>query len=182
MTDPQPTQPTRPTLPTFSLDYNTGTFTNTLTGEQLQEITAVVLAQREGRVLWPSLSNPDPRPECVDGSTYGPCFDCRFADWGKNGEPPVCTEELTLLLWLPADFQVVELTARRSQVRTIEQWLGMKAVVSGTLHDQEVTISMKPGDGLHRLVLLPGRVLEQAELTRMDELAGRVQQFGFGGL
>lgn len=178
MTDTQ----TRPTLPTFSLDYAAGTFTNTLTGEQTTEITAVVLAQREGRVLWPSSLNPDPRPECVDGSKYGPCQECRFADWGENGEPPVCSEELTLLLWLPADFQLVELTARRSQVKTIEQWLGMKALVSGTLHDQEVTIRMKSGGGLHRLVLLLGRGLEGAELARMDELAGRVQQFGFGGL
>ena len=182
MTDPQ-----RPTLPTFSLDYAAGTFTNTLTGEQTTEITAVVLAQREGRVLWPSSLNPDPRPECVDGSKYGPCHECRFTEWGENGEPPVCSEELTLLLWLPADFQLVELTARRSQVKTIEQWLGMKALVSGTLHDQEVTIRMKPetnllGLTLHRLVLLLGRGLEGAELARMDELAGRVQQFGFGGL
>lgn len=178
---------TRPTLPAFSLDYAAGTFTNTLTGEQTTEITAVVLAQREGRVLWPSSLNPDPRPECVDGSKYGPCHECRFTEWGENGEPPVCSEELTLLLWLPADFQLVELTARRSQVKTIEQWLGMKALVSGTLHDQEVTIRMKPetnllGLTLHRLVLLLGRGLEGAELARMDELAGRVQQFGFGGL
>ncbi|AAF12342.1 hypothetical protein [Deinococcus radiodurans] len=173
---------TRPTLPAFSLDYSAGTFTNTLTGEQFTEITAVVLAQREGRVLWPSSLNPDPRPECVDGSKYGPCQECRFADWGENGEPPVCSEELTLLLWLPADFQLVELTARRSQVRVIEQWLGMKAMLSGILHDQEVTVSMKPGDGLHHLVLLPGRGLEEKEVGRMNELVVRAERFGFEGL
>lgn len=177
MTDTQ-----RPTLPAFSLDYAAGTFTNTLTGEQFTEITGTVLAQREGRVLWPISHNPDPRPECVDGSRYGPCQECFSAEWGPNGEPPACSEELTLLLWLPADFQVVELTGRRTQVKVIEQWLGMKALLTGSLHDQEITIGMKPGDGLHRLVLLPGDEHDEATLARMTALAERVQAAGFGGL
>ena len=171
-------QTTRPTLPTMSLNYQDGCFVNSMTGEKLEEIQGVILAKRRGRVLWPSSLNPDPRPECVDGSKYGPCSECRYAQWGRNGEPPECSEELTLLMWQGDEHQVVEVTARRSQVRIIEQWLGMKAMLDGRLHDQAVTVRMKPEDGLHRLILLPGAFLQGAEKTRLEELAGRMASLG----
>lgn len=168
----------RPTLPTLALDYAAGTFTNTLTGEQHQEVVGVPLAYREGRTLWPSPQNPDPRPECVDGSVYGPCVECGLKEFGPDREAPPCSEELTLLLWQDEGGQVVTLTARRTQARVLEQYLGMKAFLGGLLHDQRVTLRMTPGDGLHRLTLLPGEMLDTKALAAMGAVAERVRASG----
>lgn len=168
----------RPNLPTLALDYGAGTFTNTLTGEQTSEVIGVPLAYREGRTLWPSPQNPDPRPECVDGDTYGPCRDCGLKEFGPHGEAPPCSEELTLLLWQDDGAQVVTLTARRTQLKVLEQYLGMKAMLVGLLHDQRITLGMKAGDGLHRLTLLPGDMLDLKAQERMAALAERVRASG----
>ncbi|BDP42900.1 hypothetical protein DAETH_28690 [Deinococcus aetherius] len=175
----------RPTLPTLALNYETGTFVNTLTGEQHSRIEAVVLGYREDRTLYPSLQNPDPRPECVNGSVYGPCVDCGLKEFGPQGEVPPCSEELTLLLWQDEHAEVVMLTARRSQVRVLERFLRMKAFLGGELHDQRVTIAMTPHleGGLNRLVLLPGAPLDGNAQGRMAALVERVRASGaFGGL
>jgi hypothetical protein len=178
------TQPaTKPALPALNLDYSTGMFTNTLTGETGPDVTGVVLAYRTDRILWPSPQNPDPRPECENGTVYGPCHECQFAAFGRNGEPPVCSEELTLLLWQDDGAQVVTVTGRRSYLKPLEQFLDMKALVTGTLHDQRVTIRMTPGPDLHRLTLLPGDMLDPDSVGRMAGVAERVQRSGaWGGL
>lgn len=168
----------RPTLPTFALDYGAGTFTNTLTGEQTLQITGVLLGHRQDRVLWPTIGELPRLPLCVNGSEFGPCL-CAWADWGKDGSPPECSEELSVLLWQDDGAQVVTLTARRSQVRVLDQYLGMKATLGGLLHDQRITLGMKPGgEGLHRLTLLPGEGLEQVAQGRMAGVAERVQASG----
>ena len=177
----------RPALPALSLDYAAGLLTNTLTGESASHISGVVLAWRSDRVLYPTISEQHKLPICVNGSTYGPCL-CGFADWGKDGSPPDCAEELTLLLWQDDGAQVVTLTARRSQVRTISQYLDMKAVIDGVLHDQRVTVRMTPdntvdGPAWYRLTLMPGEKLESQQTEQMAAVAGRVTATGaFGGL
>ncbi|MGM9319810.1 hypothetical protein [Deinococcus aquaticus] len=171
-------------LPALQLDYDAGTFTNTLTGEFGPEITAVVLAYREGRILWPSAGELPRLPLCVDGSTYGPC-PCAFADWGKDGAAPDCAEDITLLLWQDDNAQVVTLAARRSMTRVLEQYLNMKALLGGVLHDQVVTLRMTPGDGLHRLTLLPGASLASDVQDRLATVAQRVigdERGAWGGL
>ncbi|GBF05865.1 hypothetical protein DAERI_060125 [Deinococcus aerius] len=169
---------TRPTLPTLALDYEAGLFTNTLTGEFAPEISGIVLAYREGRTLWPSEGEQPRLPLCVDGNTFGPPCPCPFADWGRDGTPPECAEELTLLLWQDEPAQVVTMTARRSMLKVIDQYLNMKALLGGTLHDQRITLRMTRGDGLHRLTLLPGPVLEQVEQARLGGVAERVTASG----
>ena len=179
MTD---TTPTRPVLPSLSLDYATGAFTNTLTGETTPAIDAVVLAYRDDRVLYPTIGEAPNLPLCVNGSTYGPC-PCAFAEFGPKGEAPDCAEELTLLLWQDDGAQVVTLTARRSQVKTITRFLEMKSLLTGVLHDQRVSIRMTPEGGLHRLTLLPGDRLDEGTVSRLGAVAQRVQATGaFGGL
>lgn len=174
------TDAARPTilLPALALDYHAGTFTNTLTGETATEVTGVPLAYREGRTLWPSPQNPDPRPECEDGNVYGPCRECGLKEFGRNGEPPPCSEELTLLLWQDEGGQVVTLTGRRTMVKPLEQYLGMKAFLGGLLHDQRVTLRMTPADGMHRLTLLPGELLDPPMQARMGAVAERVRESG----
>lgn len=185
MTDPTPT-PTRPVLPSLSLDYATGAFTNTLTGETSQAIDAVVLAYRDDRVLYPTIGEDWKNPLCVNGSTYGSApsgCPCGFAEFGPKGEAPECATELTLLLWQDEGAQVVTLTARRSQVKTIERFLEMKSLLTGVLHDQRVSIRMTPERGLHRLTLQPGEHLDEDTSRRLGETAQRVQHTGaFGGL
>lgn len=174
--------PTRPLLPSFSLDYTSGLFTNTLTGEQVTSVEAVVLAYREDRVLYPTLDENWKQALCVNGSAYGPCT-CLFAAFGPKGEAPECATELTLLLWQDDGAQVVTLTARRSQVKTVERFLEMKSMLSGVLHDQRVSIRMTPESGLHRLTVQPGELLDQATADRLGKTAQRVQATGaFGGL
>lgn len=168
----------KPTLPALSLDYSTGTFTNTLTGETAHEVTGVVLASREDRVLWPGAVNPDPRPECVNGSKFGPCTECQFAHWSPSGQPPVCTQELSFLLWQDEGGQLVTLTGRRTQLKVLDSFLGTKALTSGVLHDQRVTVGMKPDGGLHRLIVLPGAFLEQGESDRLGAVAQRAVATG----
>lgn len=166
----------------FLFDYLVGIFINILIGEQFIEIIVVVFVQCEGCVLWLSSLNFDFCFECVDGSKYGFCQECCFVDWGENGELFVCLEELMLLLWLFVDFQLVELIVCCLQVCVIEQWFGMKVMLSGILYDQEVIVSMKLGDGLYYLVLLLGWGLEEKEVGCMNELVVWVEWFGFEGL
>lgn len=167
----------RPTLPALSLDYQAGRFTNTLTGESDHEVIGVPLAYRTDRVLYPTSGEAYPLPICVNGSEYGPCL-CKWAEWGANGEPPECTDELTLLLWMDEGAQVVTLTARRSQVKTLEQYLGMKAALSGLLHDQRITIRMTPEGELHRLTILPRELLDEKQIADMGARVERVSKLG----
>lgn len=168
------TNPTAPmNLPSLNLNYTNGTFTNTLTGEFSSEVQGVLLAYRESRTLWPSPGELPRLPLCVNGSVYGPCL-CAFAVWGADGRAPECSEELTVLLWQERGEQVVTLTARRSMMRVLDQFLNMKALLGGVLHDQRVTLRILPGDGMHRLSLLPGDILDQAAQTRMAQLADRM--------
>jgi hypothetical protein len=168
------TQTERPALPAYHLDYTAGRFVNTLTGETSTTAKGVILGYREGRVLWPSPGELPVLPLCVDGSTYGPCR-CAFADWGPQGQAPDCSEELSVLLWQTT--QVVVLTARRSQLRVLTQFIEMKALLGQPLHDQHVTISMVPavtGD-LHRLTLTPGAILPESESIQLAAVAERVR-------
>lgn len=171
------TNNTHSKLPALSLDYQAGRFANTLTGEAAQEVVGIPLAYRNDRVLYPTAGEAYPLPLCVNGSEYGPCL-CQWAQWGPQGEPPECTEELTMLLWMDEGAQVVTLTARRSQVKTLEQYLGMKAALSGVLHDQRITIRMTPEGGLHRLTLLPGETLPEKQVADMAARVERVSRLG----
>lgn len=171
------TQTEKPTLPSLALDYKQGTMTNTMTGESAQSISGVVLAYRTDRVLWPTLGELPRLPLCVNGSEFGPC-PCAFADWGSDGTPPDCSEELNLLLWDDAGAQVMVLPARRSHAKTIDKYLDMKALLGGILHDQQVTIRMTAGGDLHRLTLLPGELLDADATKRMGDVAARVQASG----
>lgn len=167
----------KPALPAYTLNYEDGVLTNTLTGEYGPNISGVVLAYRNDRALYPTIGELPRLPLCVNGSVYGPCL-CAFADFGPRGEAPDCSEELTLLLWMDEGAQVVTLTARRTMVRTVEQYLNMKALLGGILHNQRVEIRMTPDSGLHRLTLLPGELLDRETTERMAEVAGRVQASG----
>lgn len=176
MTD---TKPARLALPTLRLDYTAGTFLNTLTGEQSESIDGVVLAYREDRVLWPTIGENYGLPLCVNGSEFGPCR-CAFADWGKDGTPPDCAEELSFLLW--QETQLVVLTARRSQIKPLVQYVEMQNLLREPLHAQRITVDMRPGDGgdLHRLRLRPQDFLDTADRDRLGRVAERVGQ-AFGG-
>lgn len=168
----------KPALPAYALDYEAGLLTNTLTGEFGPNISGVVLAYREDRALYPTLGELPRLPLCVNGSEYGPCL-CPFADFGPRGEAPDCSEELTLLLWMDDGAQVVTVTARRTMVKTIDQYLNMKALLGGILHDQRVEIRMTPDTGgLHRLTLLPGEWLDKATTERLAQVAQRIQASG----
>ena len=159
-------------LPTIRMDYAEGTFINMLTGERAAEVSGIVLAYREDRVLWPTLSEKDRRPLCVNGSEFGPCL-CGFADWGPSGEAPDCAEEVSVLLWL--NTQLATLTARRSHIKVLTQYIEMQNVLGQPLHAQRVTLGMCPGEnGLHRLVLMPENYLNRAEQEKMLALAVKV--------
>ncbi|GGO24869.1 hypothetical protein [Deinococcus humi] len=176
------TKPIRPTLPTLALDYDAGILTNTMTGEYGEAVYGVVLAFREDRALWPTIGELPRLPICVNGSEFGPCL-CAFADWGKDGTPPDCTEELTLLLWMDDGAQVMTLTARRSQVKTLTRYLDTKAMLGGILHDQYVTIRMTPEGAGHRLTLLPGELVDREAQARLAGVAERAVASGaFGAL
>lgn len=176
------TLPIRPTLPSLALDYDAGLLTNTLTGENGEAVYGVLLAYREDRALWPTIGELPRLPICVNGSEFGPCL-CAFADWGKDGTPPDCTEELTVLLWMDDGAQVMTLTARRSQVKTLTRYLDMKAMLGGILHDQYVTIQMTPEGAGHRLTLLPGLLVDGETRERLGAVSERIVASGaFGGL
>lgn len=170
------------TLPTLQLDYAAGQFVNTMTGETSAEIRGVILGSRNDRVLWPALSATDRRPECVNGSVHGPCERCQFSSWLEN-LPPLCSEELSVLIYDETGGQAVVLTGRRTQAQVLDRYLGMKAQTTGLLHDQRVTVAMKPGDQLHRLIVLPGEILPAADAARMEAMAQRMTAQGlFEGL
>lgn len=165
------------TLPTLQLDYSTGQFVNTMTGETSAEIRGVILGSRTDRVLWPALSAADRRPECVNGSVHGPCDQCQFSAWLEN-LPPLCSEELSVLIYDETGGQAVVLTGRRTQAQVLDRYLGMKAQTTGQLHDQRVTVTMKPGTELHRLIVLPGEFLPAADAARMEAMAQRMAAHG----
>lgn len=167
------TEPTRLNLPVYKIDYAEGTFTHTMTGENVVEIEGVVLDYSEDRVLW-SDEDAAPLPVCVNGSNFGPCETCEYKDF-VGGEPPLCSEEISLLVAQGPLLTVV--TARRSMVRPVEQFINMLAMSATPLFAQKVTLSLRPQpprpgekSGLHRLAVLPGDLLSVDEQGRMRAL------------
>lgn len=177
MTQTTPT-PSSVKLPVYRPDYTLGQFANTMTGEIVSSIEAVVLDYREDRVLWDTWSGRVQPPLCVNGSELGPCDTCSFAQW-ENGQPPACSEKLSLLLSENGMLSV--LTARRSMLRPVEQWIGMMAASGTPLFAQSVRIGMRhappvPGTGdLFRLALVPADVLATGTQTEMRALRDKAR-------
>ena len=188
-TNATPELPLHLRLPAFRIDYAAGQFANSQSGEIEQSLTGVILAYREDRALWPNLNDPNPTPVCVNGSKFGPCYTCPHLTWGRDGSPPTCTPELTILLQL-TEGSVATLTARRSMMRPIDQYLNMCSLLGTELHAQRVTLSLTPNVSeiqgqppFHSLRLMPGEYVERAELERLAVIAGKVgDQFTNGAL
>ena len=78
---------------------------------------------------------------------------------------------------------VADLTsARRTQARVLNRWLTNRALVSGVVHDQQITIGMKLDGGLHRLTVQVHHTLDAEAQARMARVAERGAAAGFGGL
>ena len=182
MTQTTPEKPLHLRLPAYRIDYLAGHFASTQSGEITTHLTGVILAYREDRILWPSSNDANPTPLCANGSQFGPCYACEYARWGRDSTPPPCGEELTVLL-REMTGTVSTVTARRSMMRAIEQYIGMQELLDQPIFAQTVQLALTPGQqraenepALHALRLLPGSYLESGELDRMGELAGRVDR------
>ncbi len=92
-----------------------------------------------------------------------------------------------MLLYLN-EGSVATLTARRSMMRPIDQYLNMCALLGTEPHAQRVTLTLQPSAHdaqilFHHLRLVPGEYVEQSELERLSALARQVDvQFREGAL
>ncbi len=182
MTQQNPTTelPLHLRLPAYRIDYQAGRFTNTQSGEIEDTLTGVVLAYREDRVLWPRLSDPNPLPNCVNGSKYGPCVTCRYAQFGRDNTPPECSAELTVLLRTTIN-GVATVTARRSMVRPLDEYIAMQELLGQELYSQKVTLKLTSGAArqegeapFHVLRVVPGEYLDSAQLAREGAVSVQV--------
>lgn len=156
-----------PRIPVIRVDYQSGKFINTMTGEVSDSLQDVLMLEwQKEQVLWPEWAGKASLPMCVNGSdkTRGPCEQCRLRLW-QGETPPMCTEELSVVLQVGNSIAL--LVARRSMMRPIDQWIGMQDMMGNPLFGQELSLNLikdyrNSGD-LHRIAVIPGRFLSQDE-------------------
>lgn len=123
-------------LPRWKVDKDTGSFVNTMTGEEKSELTAIVLKADKSRFYWPSDFKVDNLPIChsldglrpVDQTDTNPwggkrnkagiwCIGCAASAW-NNGERPKCAVSYNyLLLDVETDVMAV-LNLSRARTKT----------------------------------------------------------------
>jgi len=126
------------------------------------EIRVSLLAMKYSRVLWdkynPKAENPEPKCKSSNGeiSTGGNlykqaqiCAQCKFAQWSKDGTPPLCNDVYQLLMWDHQDEFPFIISAKRTSIyplrklKTALKMTARKWAWPDTVANASVSILMK---------------------------------------
>lgn len=149
-------------VPRWTIDKDTGQFTNSVTQETLDELLAVVLRIGRSRLFWGRFKGGETELKCyssdgvepddqntpfgniIDGPTgkMKTCDGCAMAEW-KNGEPPQCSEIYNYLVMQPDNDIPSVLSLQRmrfkvaKQLNTLIRFAGIRTFVRFTTEREE---------------------------------------------